>query len=142
MTTTSDNDGRKRSRRRRGDTVAPGTADLVAAYRVALERRAVRPGSITSITGKLWLLAEDLAPAELLDATADRIEAWLDGRQLVPRSRYTYVSHLHCFYEWAIREGRATSDPTLSIVRPRLPRHIPRPISDADLAHAVDQADP
>lgn len=140
MATTPD-DGRRRSIRLRGDHLPPDTVDLLVDYRVSLERRAVRPGSIAAIVGKLRLLAEHAAPTPLLDVDADTIERWLDDRQLVPRSRYTYVSHVHRFFEWAIRDGRATADPTLRIVRPRLPRHLPRPITDADLADALDQAD-
>jgi integrase/recombinase XerD len=33
-------------------------------------------------------------------------------------------------------------DPTADILRPRMPRAVPRPISDADLIDALDQASP
>lgn len=60
-------------------------------------------------------------------ATRTDVEEWLDGRELGARARYTSISHLHCFYEWANREELTFIDPTRAIERPRLPRRLPRP---------------
>lgn len=77
----------------------------------------------------------------LSDALTEDVEGWLDSRSLGVRSRYTYVSSLAAFYNWA-RQVHQIPDPTLDCARPRLPRLIPRPLSDADLRYGIAQADP
>lgn len=73
-------------------------------------------------------------------ATRDSIDEWLDERPITSKTRYIWLSHLHCFYVWAIEMGYLRKDPTIGIVRPRLRRRLPRPISDEDLQTALDAA--
>lgn len=75
-------------------------------------------------------------------ATRPQVEEWLDSLALTPRSRACYLSTVHNFYSWAVDEGFRPDDPTRTIRRPRLPRLIPRPISDRDLRSAMAQAPP
>lgn len=77
---------------------------------------------------------------DLLGATKEQIDDWLDDLHLCPRSRSCYLSTAHSFYEWAVAEGRREDDPTRKIVRPRLPRLLPRPINDGDLSYALKVA--
>lgn len=78
----------------------------------------------------------------ILTASREQIDEWLDSLGLVPRSRSKYLSHLHNFYVWAIREGLTETDPTVLIPRPKLPKLLPRPIKDADLELALRLAPP
>lgn len=84
----------------------------------------------------------------LVEATGEDVERFLDGRpgrtgsRLSARTRYCWVSHLHMFYEWAWRAGHVDVDPTLVVGRPELPKNLPRPIRDDDLAEAIAQAEP
>ncbi|MDP9388186.1 MAG: tyrosine-type recombinase/integrase [Actinomycetota bacterium] len=78
----------------------------------------------------------------LLYATTADVEKWLDSRNLSAQSRYSYLAHLHSFYRFAVRQGLAREDPTLTIDRPRLPSRLPRPMRPADLAKAMLAADP
>lgn len=78
----------------------------------------------------------------LLSLDRDAIQEWLDSRPLSPRSRSVYLSAIHCFFAWAVDEALITSDPTVRIRRPQLPRTVPRPISDDDLQHAIRAATP
>lgn len=78
----------------------------------------------------------------LLHADEGDVQAWLDSRRLVDKTRHCYLSHLGSFYRWAAAEGHAPGDPTARIVRPRLRRRLPRPVSDNDLALAIRRADP
>lgn len=76
----------------------------------------------------------------LLALTREDIEAWLDARRNVtPRTRYAYISHLAAFFTWAIREDLATTDPTVKIPRPKVHVGLPRPIATEDLRIAIDQ---
>jgi integrase/recombinase XerC len=110
-------------------------------YTAAMRRRSLSPGTIVKREHELrhWL---DAVGAGWPTATADDVEAWLDGRRLSARSRYCALSHLSAFYRWAIRDGRAEVDPTVRIDRPKLPRRLPRPARRDLVVQAVDEAPP
>lgn len=88
-------------------------------------------------------------PAKLTGATSDDVEAFIThreselGRRLHPRTRYALLSNLSCFYEWAERAGHhGAGNPAAEIIRPKLPRALPRPIADEDLYRALRDATP
>ena len=118
------------------------TSELIRLHRLQLRRRGQAESSIDKRLRSVRRLGVHLAPAGVLDATAEDIEGFLDTLPLKAKSRYTYISHLHCFYGWAIDAGHTESDPTVRIVRPHFPPGHPRPISDEDLRVALDLADP
>jgi site-specific recombinase XerD len=68
---------------------------------------------------------------DLYDADHEAITAWLDGAQrpLTPPSRYTYISEVNAFYQWAVREGYLLTNPCDRVDKPRLPLRSPRPLS-------------
>lgn len=103
-------------------------------------RRGLAEGTIYRRETSLRRFARWLDPEAVHRASTEHVQAFLDHLDVAPRTRYAWVSHLHCFYEWAVREGCCESDPTAAIIRPKLPQLLPRPISDQDLAHAL--ADP
>ena len=109
-----------------------------ADYLTSLRRRNLSPATIRSRAYRLGAIERDVG--SLLELTAEQIETALDRRKLRPVTRYGWISNLHSFYAWAIRNERATIDPTTMIDRPRLPQYLPRPIGDDDLAHAIGQA--
>lgn len=75
----------------------------------------------------------------MLALSTDQLRQWLD-RPLSDRSRYCNISHLACFYRWAVLEGHTEHDPTIRLTRPKLRQGLPRPIATEDLAHVLDQA--
>jgi integrase/recombinase XerC len=77
-----------------------------------------------------------------LDASREDVESFLDARNLGARARYTWISHIHCFYSWAIMEEHATFNPTARIQRPKLRRALPRPASSDELQLALCGATP
>lgn len=79
---------------------------------------------------------------DLFTATRGDIESFLDTRSIGVRARYTWISHLHCFYEWAIDQELTAVDPTARIVRPKLRRGLPRPASSSELSNALKGAAP
>lgn len=101
----------------------------------------LRPRTIECRGRILRSFQRQLEPGSLLDATRGDVEAYLSG-SLALRSRVTYLTHLRCFYRWALDMDLTQNDPTAKIRLPRVPMGVPRPITSADLAHAVDQADP
>lgn len=113
----------------------------LAAHLVHLRRRNLSPDTIEQRRYCIERTVAGLGPVSIFDATADQLAAIIDRRDLTAKSQYGWISHLHMFYAWAIREELTTTDPTVKLDRPRLPRYCPRPISDADLHLAITSAD-
>lgn len=59
-----------------------------------------------------------------------------------PETRRAYTCHLRAFYRWAVATGIVSSDPTTVLTLPVVPRHLPRPIEEDDLAIALAAARP
>lgn len=102
-----------------------------------LGRRNLRPSTITQRRRALDRLSRN---HDLARVSTEDIEDWLDARDMGPEARATEISHLRGFYKWAVMEERLERDPTLRLVRPRLARKLPRPMSESDLQMAVDLA--
>jgi integrase len=116
--------------------------DMIDTYAAWMRRRSLAQGTIDKRVGVLRLV-ERAGPLETLDH--ETIERFLDGRQgrtgpLAPRSRVCWLSHLRCFYQWALAHEHVERDPTARLVRPRLRRQLPRPITEADYRRALEAA--
>jgi site-specific recombinase XerC len=57
-------------------------------------------------------------------------------------TRRAYVCHLRAFYRWAKQTGIVSEDPATMLTLPVVPKHLPRPIAEDDLAVALDSARP
>lgn len=102
-------------------------------------RRNLRPGTITQKRLALRRLSKAVHPTPLGDVTHDQLVAFLD-RLDQPESRATETSHVRTFYRWAMIEGAIAVDPAARLIRPRVPRRLPRPMPTNDLAVALDTA--
>lgn len=78
----------------------------------------------------------NLAPGHLL--AFERIA--IAGR--APETRRAYACHIRAFYRWAGQTGIVTDDPSNMLTLPVVPRHLPRPIDEDDLAAAILGARP
>jgi integrase/recombinase XerD len=82
----------------------------------------------------LWLETQRLA---LPDADAGALQRFLAERTLrqgvAARSLARQLSTLKRYYRWLLRQGRRADDPTLNIESPRLPRPLPKSLSEADV---------
>jgi site-specific recombinase XerD len=113
--------------------------DEVDKWRWSMRRRNLSPGTIDKRMSVVRRL-ETHAQCDLIDVTTAQIEAWLDSRNNTARTRYTDISHVSAFFQWAIREELCESDPTARIDRPKVVAGLPRPIDDDDLRLALRQA--
>jgi integrase/recombinase XerC len=102
-----------------------------------LRRRNLRPSTIQQRRRALIRLGRSF---DLARVTTEELERWLEDRNIQAEGRATEISHLRGFYKWAVMEGRLERDPTLRLVRPKVPRRLPRPIPEGDLAMAVEVA--
>jgi len=79
-------------------------------------------------------------------ATVDRAE--LEAWQLRLAQRITVggvkseIVHVSQYLRWLITYGHRPDDPSVFLIRPRLPVRLPRPLSDTDIARAMAGADP
>jgi site-specific recombinase XerD len=79
---------------------------------------------------------------DLLGATPDGLVAWQAGLVGSAQTHCTYVAHLVNFYRWAMVEGLVETVPTGRLVRPKIARRVPRPISEDKLLTAMSTATP
>lgn len=114
--------------------------ELWRGFRRDMVRRNLSEATIDGRRARLRLFSDWLGDTPILEATADDIEAWLDARGVKARTRSVYVSSLHAFYEWARRTGKLSVPPTMDVIRPRVPRLLPHPISPADFQVALEHA--
>jgi integrase/recombinase XerD len=60
--------------------------------------------------------------------------AWrIEARQAKPRTTSRLVSSLKRFFEFAVREGLRADDPAAGLDSPRLPRSLPKSLSEAEV---------
>lgn len=78
----------------------------------------------------------------LFTATPDDLAAW--RASLAPGEDWIHsqVSHVRQFYAWGVRVGRCSINPAEDLPLPKLPRRLPRPISEEKLLLALDCAPP
>ena len=93
-----------------------------------------------------WLEAQQ--GKKLLDGNVADIQSYL-GHQFRKKTRASsaarLLSSLKRFYRYGLRQGRIKADPTLKIDTPKLPRSLPRSLTEEDVeslltAPAVEQA--
>lgn len=113
---------------------------LAHAHLSAITLAGMRPRTITARAAVLDAFERGLDPRHLADATRLDIEAYL-SRPLAPESRRTYRSHLRGFYRWCVEEELLSHDPTERVRPIRVPRGVPRPVSDEELSVALTLAD-
>jgi integrase/recombinase XerC len=87
-----------------------------------------------------WLLAQPV-PKILGTATQDDLAKWqLSISKMATESIATYVGHAQGYYRW-LAKYKHVEDVSTLLVRPGIPRRLPRPIADDDLRDALRMAD-
>jgi site-specific recombinase XerD len=104
-----------------------------------LTLRNLRPASIRQRGYVLGRLERHLEGRPFLDAEPYDLTAFL-ARDLQPESRAVETTHLRQFYAWAVDVELLDLSPARRLRRPRVPRRIPQPMSEGDLAMAVELA--
>ena len=67
--------------------------------------------------------------------------AWRFSQHAQPRSAARYTSTLKRFYRYLLRENLITADPTLNLDSPKLPRSLPKTLTEDDVERLLDNAD-
>ncbi len=89
-----------------------------------------------------WLAGQG---GDLPGAASGHIQRFLADRTLrqgvAARSLARQLSALKRYYRWLLRQGRRDDDPTLTIEAPRLPRPLPKSLSETDVEALLDAPD-
>ncbi|HEU4832077.1 MAG TPA: site-specific tyrosine recombinase XerD [Actinomycetota bacterium] len=64
-----------------------------------------------------------------------------DGRSYRASSVVRALSSVRAFHRFLLREGKISSDPTAAVIRPKLPRSLPKPLSVDDVARVLAHPD-
>lgn len=120
--------------------VRTDTADVITRFILEAKRRYSR-NTVNSLRPLLHRLA-DAHDGELLGLDGTDIDRWLDGCQVQPSTRRTYITSLTMFYGWAVRQGLIGKNPADDATILRVPRAKPRPCRPAELEKALALADP
>lgn len=113
---------------------------LTESHMARLTLAGYRPSTLKARRACLAQFERHIAPTPLADATRHHVESFL-ARRLAPESRRSYRSHLRSFYRWCLDEGLITVDPMVRVPAIRVPRAVPRPVTDEELTAALIRAD-
>lgn len=80
-------------------------------------------------------------PMGILVALPEEIEQLL-AEQECPGTRATYYDTIVRWFRWLAKSGRIDYDPTTDMSRPRVPKRMPRPATDRQVALACTASDP
>jgi site-specific recombinase XerD len=105
-----------------------------------LRLRGLRQSTITTRRNRLRHLQRALGTDDLLAVTPEQLHDWQAALRLTPAAHAAYVSNVQQFYAWALDEGLIGTDPARKLIKPKVPRRLPRPIAEDDLAFAVAAA--
>jgi len=103
------------------------------------------PATIEERRNTLGRLARHAQVDDLLEVTYEQLCAFRDrpsraGQALAQSSQRTELAHLRAFFQWAMLEELIERDPMLRVPMPSLPRRLPHPIPEHELALAIDTA--
>jgi len=112
------------------------SAHTVAAYRRDLERYVtfLRARRITDARG----VDERVVAAHVAAISAS---TYGDGRRYRATSVVRALSSVRAFHRFLLRDGKISSDPTAAVIRPKLPRSLPKPLSVDDVARVLAHPD-
>ncbi len=99
-----------------------------------------------TIRARRWVLnrLSSCIDRPLRDAEIGHVMLWEQTcvAGLAAQSRRAYIGHVHAFYKWALARGIITENPAGMLTRPKVPKPLPRPIVEDDLAQALSAASP
>lgn len=120
-------------------------ADVIDAHLHHLDLRGLSRNTKINRRSQLGRLSAFLSDKRLLEADKTDLERWaasLAASNKTARTRYCEISIVHAFYVWAHEHELIDHVPTLRLPRPKLPKALPRPISEASIERAMIGAPP
>lgn len=127
----------------RSGAILPFVGADVAAHVRWMRLRGLSEATVEHRQEVLRLLIK-YAGRPLLDLTAADLDSWQGALGLLTaQSQATYKMHVRMFYAWAVEEAHLLDvNPASVLIVPKVPRGLPRPISERDLERALGSAPP
>lgn len=115
--------------------------DLIDAHLAHMRASGLATNTIDDRRKLLYRINQDL-PLGVEQATVEELSDWMANRTWSAQTRATYYGHLRGFFVWACdpRHPRLDYDPSEVLTRPKVPATLPRPVTDAELSHAMAKA--
>jgi integrase len=129
---------------RRNPALPAGNSRDMDAFGEHLEQLRLLGHSGATIYGRatfLRMLARHL-PVPLLDATPEMLAQWRAGLSVSNEVIVHYVGHAQSFYAFCVERSYCAVNPAQGLPVPRVPRRLPRPVSELDLMRALALATP
>ena len=90
----------------------------------------------------VWMAEQGLKPDQ---ARRDHLQAFLAFRTLqqkvAARSLARQLTTIKRYHRWLLREGRRSDDPTVTVDAPRLPKPLPKSLSESEVEALLDAPD-
>lgn len=116
-------------------------SDLVCRYGIFLKGGGYSPRTIESRISFLARVDTEHLPYGLDEASPDELGELLGTESWSDNTRSTYWSHLHGYYEWAVRKARELAfNPLDDLHRPAAGDDTPDPVTDDELALAIERS--
>lgn len=113
--------------------------DLISDYLAYLRSESCSDRTIGDRKRILTVMHRDL-PCGLYQACTEELKTWLWRDGISMSTRETYYGAFNSFFSWALAEGIIDYDPAAAIKRPKPPQRLPNPVTDQQLAEALDRA--
>lgn len=115
--------------------------DLIARHCAHLTARGLSDNTINSRRDLLRRMDAEL-PMGLEEATVEELSDWLARPGWSRQTRGTYFGHVKGWYDWACdpRDPHLDWNPAASLTRPRVPKGVPKPVTDDELRQALETA--
>jgi integrase len=115
--------------------------DLIRAHLAWARAAGMSPNTITTRAVVLHMAHRQL-PNGLMASDGELAE-WLGNDAWKPKTRATYHEHLAAFFTWAVDVAEELDwSPMSRLKRPRVPRGLPRPVTDTQLATLLGARQP
>lgn len=113
--------------------------ELIQSYLAYLRKESCSKKTIKDRLRILTLMDAEL-PVGLDLANADELEAWLWRDGWSEGTRETYYYAFRGFFSWAAKKEILDFNPAANITPPKVPKRLPRPITDEQLTELLSRA--
>lgn len=112
--------------------------ELIDAHLRHLRHAGYSPDTIED-RGKLLRRLDRILPMGLVRATVEELEDFQANPDYSPQTQATYYHHITGFFQWGAHPSRLhlDYDPSAGLRRPKVPKGLPHPVSNAELVHAL-----